>query len=75
MSFFAPGTISISTSSFASNGYCESLTMTEGIVMYCVFAFVLCRMRVRSFNTMRDLSVRSHGPCSKDQRKPLGDKL
>jgi len=75
MSFFAPVTISISTSSFALNGYCESLTMAEGIVMYCVFAFVLCRMRVRSFNTMKDLSLRSHGPCSKDQRKPLGDKL
>jgi len=75
MSFFAPGTISISTSSFALNGYCESLTMAEGTVMYCVFALVLCRMRVRSFKTMRDLSVRSHGLCSKNQRKPAGISL
>ena len=58
MSFFAPGTVSISTSSLASNAYCESVTMAEATVMYCVFAFVLCRMRVRSFKTVKDLSVR-----------------
>jgi hypothetical protein len=70
MSFFAPVTISISTSSFALNGYCESLTMAEGIVMYCVLAFVLCSTRVRSFKTIRDLFVRSHCLCSKNHRKP-----
>ena len=57
---FAPCTTSTSTVSPALNGYWESVTMSAGIVMYCVREFLLCRIFVRTLTTMRFPPVK---PC------------